>query len=72
MPTVERWLQERGVRFLQVKTLADSHPSKEYAETRAFYASLGYKPLEVFLTLWGPRLPVLQLVKYLAPLSNAA
>jgi GNAT superfamily N-acetyltransferase len=69
---VERWLQERGVLFLQVKTLADSHPSKEYAETRAFYASLGYKPMEVFPTLWGPRLPVLQLVKYLAPLSNAA
>jgi len=68
---VERWLEERGVRFLQVKTLADSHPSKEYAETRAFYASLGYVPQEVFPTLWGPRLPGLQLVKHLAP-CNAA
>jgi len=69
---VEHWLAGRGVQFLQVKTLADTHPSKEYAETRAFYASLGYKPLEVFPTFWGPRLPVLQLVKCLAPLSNAA
>lgn len=69
---VERWLQERGVLLLQVKTLADAHPSKEYAETRAFYASLGYKPMEVFPTLWGPGLPVLQLVKHLVPPSNAA
>lgn len=62
---VERWLEARGVRLLQVKTLADSHPSPEYAETRRFYASVGYVPLEVFPTLWGPRLPVLQLVKAL-------
>lgn len=60
---VERWLQARGVRFLQVKTLADSHPSKEYAQTRAFSARLGYVPHEVFPRLWGPMLPVLQLVK---------
>jgi GNAT superfamily N-acetyltransferase len=63
---VERWLAARGVRFLQVKTLADSHPSAEYAETRRFYASVGYVPLEVFPTLWGPRLPVLQLIKALS------
>ena len=69
---VERWLEVQGVRFLQVKTLADMHPSKEYAETRAFYAGLGYTPQEVFPTLWGPRLPVLQLVKHLAQRGNAA
>jgi GNAT superfamily N-acetyltransferase len=63
---VERWLGARGVRLLQVKTLADSHPSAEYAEARRFYASVGYVPLEVFPTLWGPRLPVLQLVKVLS------
>ncbi len=63
---VERWLQAKRVRLLQVKTLADSHPSAEYAETRRFYASVGYVPLEVFPTLWGPRLPVLQLVKVLS------
>ena len=64
---VERWLEARGVRTLQVKTLADTHPSTEYAQTRAFYARLGYLPHEVFPTLWGPRLPVLQLVKVLSP-----
>lgn len=62
---VEQWLCQRQVRFLQVKTLAATHPSKEYADTRAFYAALGYTPLEVFPLLWGPKLPVLQLVKYL-------
>src|SRR5687768_13153368 len=63
---VERWLVARGARVLQVKTLAATHPSPEYAETRRFYTGIGYVPLEVFPTLWGPRLPVLQLVKQLA------
>lgn len=62
---VERWLLLRGARILQVKTLAASHPSAEYAETRRFYSGIGYVPLEVFPTLWGPHLPVLQLVKQL-------
>lgn len=69
---VERWLLTQGASFLQVKTLADLHPSTEYAETRAFYASLGYTPHEVFPTLWGAKLPVLQLVKTLVPSSGAA
>jgi GNAT superfamily N-acetyltransferase len=68
---VEGWLQSRGARFLQVKTLADAHPSQEYAQTRAFYGSMGYLPQEVFPTLWGPGLPVLQLVKCLAPPGSA-
>jgi len=63
---VERWLAARGARVLQVKTMAAIHPSPEYAETREFYAALGYLPLQVFPLLWGPRLPVLQLVKVLA------
>lgn len=46
--------REKGVRLLQVKTLADQHPSPEYARTRAFYQSLGFLRLEVFPDLWGP------------------
>jgi GNAT superfamily N-acetyltransferase len=60
---VERWLLEKDARMLQVKTLAPSHPNPEYAQTREFYNSLGYVPLEIFPTLWGERLPVLQLIK---------
>lgn len=41
-------------------------PSRFYAETRAFYRSLGYVPVEIFPELLGPTLPVLQLVKMLA------
>lgn len=40
----------------------------QYARDTAtcrFYASIGYTPLETFPTLWGPKLPVLQLVKVL-------
>ena len=61
----ESWLAARGVRFLQIKTVADSSPSPEYAESRKFYAARGYLPLEVFPTLWHPRNPALQLVKAL-------
>ena len=61
----ESWLQERGGRFLQVKTLAASSESPGYAESRAFYAARGFLPLEVFPTLWSPRNPALLLVKYL-------
>lgn len=61
----ERWLVERGVRFLQIKTIAETSPCPEYAETRKFYAARGYLPLEVFPTLWHPKNPALQLVKSL-------
>ncbi len=61
---VEAWLAERQVDVLQVKTLAPSHPSAEYALTRGFYEHLGYCPVEVFPQLWGDHLPVLQLVKW--------
>lgn len=59
---VERWLAVRGVRFLQVKTIAAESDDPNYAETRKFYLGMGYTPLEVFPTLWHPRNPALQLV----------
>lgn len=68
---VETWLKSRGAQVLQVKTLAPAHPSPEYAETRQFYTALGYVPLEMFPALWGPQLPVLQLVKPLATFKQA-
>jgi GNAT superfamily N-acetyltransferase len=61
----ESWLRSRGAQFLQIKTIAESSPSPEYAESRKFYAARGYLPLEVFPTLWHPRNPALQLVKSL-------
>lgn len=66
----EEWLVGQGAYILQVKTLAKSHPSAAYAETRKFYHALGFKPVEVFPTLWAPHLPVLQLVKVLPASST--
>ena len=61
----EEWLLKRGVRFLQVKTVAATSPSKEYAETREFYSRRGFTPIEVFPTLWDPHNPALQYIKAL-------
>ena len=57
--------QERGVRFLLVKTLAASHPSPEYAQTRAFYEAVGFQAIEVLPDLWGEQNPCLNLIRCL-------
>lgn len=59
----QAWAVNHGVRFLQVKTLAASHPSPAYAQTRAFYRGMGFVPLEVFPGLWSPQNPCLQMIK---------
>ena len=61
----ENWLRGQGARFLQIKTVAETSASREYAESRQFYAARGYTPLEVFPTLWSEAHPALQLVKAL-------
>jgi GNAT superfamily N-acetyltransferase len=60
---VETELRERGIALLQVKTRGPSAPSDEYERTRAFYASLGYLPLEERTDIWGPENPCLICVK---------
>ncbi|MBE9078029.1 GNAT family N-acetyltransferase [Romeria aff. gracilis LEGE 07310] len=62
---VEQTLDSSGVEYLQVKTLGLSHPDKHYAQTRAFYQSVGFRPLEEFTNLW-PENPCLQMVKRLS------
>lgn len=52
-----------GRRMLLVRTLADTHPSPEYAATRAFYRSIGFLPLVVIPDLWGPANPCLLMVR---------
>jgi GNAT superfamily N-acetyltransferase len=52
-----------GATMLHVKTLADLHPSHEYAPTRAFYMSQGFHRLVVLPDLWGPKNPCLLLVR---------
>ncbi len=61
----ERHVRAQGARFLQVKTVAETSPSLEYAETRGFYLARGFVPLEAFPALWDPSNPALQLIKAL-------
>lgn len=63
--SAEEFLKNRGVRFLQVKTLSPARESPEYEKTRLFYLSCGFTPLDEFPELWGPENPCLQLIKYL-------
>jgi GNAT superfamily N-acetyltransferase len=67
----EVYLRQRGVEFLQVKTLSPAHPDPGYARTRQFYRAMGFRPLEEFPELWGPENPCLQMVKCLL-LSHSA
>jgi GNAT superfamily N-acetyltransferase len=61
----ERWLRAEGVRFLTVKTLSATSDYAPYAQTRAFYAAMGFVPLMELPGLWGPENPCLVMVKAL-------
>jgi len=52
-----------GIEYMQVKTLGPSRPNEGYAHTRAFYETLGYRPLEEFKQIWDENNPCLVLVK---------
>jgi len=62
----EQFVRGQGAKVLQVKTVADTSPSPEYAETRKFYEARSFTALEIFPELWNARNPALQLVKLLA------
>jgi ribosomal protein S18 acetylase RimI-like enzyme len=55
-----------GARLLHVKTLADLHPSPEYAQTRAFYHAMDFHRLIVLPDLWDPANPCLLMVRPIA------
>jgi len=61
----QAWLREKGVEYLQVKTLGPSHQDRGYAGTRAFYEAVGFRPLEEFSQVWDEGNPCLVLVKKL-------
>lgn len=56
---------EKNFGFLTVKTLAPAHSDKNYAGTRAFYFSAGFRPFEESPELWGEHLSCLVLIKTL-------
>jgi ribosomal protein S18 acetylase RimI-like enzyme len=53
-------LRTAGVRELVVKTLSSRHPDPGYAQTRAFYAAMGFVTVRE-LDIWGPDNPAVQL-----------
>ena len=61
----EEWSRARGYRWLHVKTLGPSRPDRSYAQTRRFYADMGFDPLFETECFWGPENPALVLVKRL-------
>ena len=65
LQSAEAELVASGIEYLQVKTLSDSHPDEGYVRTRAFYRSVGFRPLEELRTLWSPDQPALLFVKRL-------
>ncbi len=62
----ERYCGEHRAEFLTVKTLDASRPNAAYAKTRQFYLAQGFRPLEVFSTLWDGENPCLFMAKSLA------
>ena len=65
MPAAEAWLRQRGVEYLQVKTLGPSSADENYARTRAFYQALGFRPLEELKQIWDAQNPCLIMIKRL-------
>ncbi len=63
---VTEWAKTSGYEFLMVKTLDESHPDVNYANTRKFYIGMGFRPLECLPELWGKQNPCLLMVKHIA------
>jgi len=63
----EAWCRDRGIRYLHVKTLGPSRPSRGYDATRAFYEAVGFVALEELHGLWDEDNPAVILVKDVRP-----
>ena len=55
-------LRADGVRELRVKTLSSRAEDEPYAETRAFYAAMGFTEARE-LDVWGPENPAVLLTR---------
>lgn len=63
MESAEQYAKSQQIEYLQVKTLGPSNDDANYAKTRAFYAALGFRPLEEFTQIWDENNPCLIMVK---------
>ncbi|MBL8312068.1 MAG: GNAT family N-acetyltransferase [Burkholderiales bacterium] len=60
-----RWLRARDARFLTVRTLSPAVNHFAYAETRAFYAEMGFQPIMQFDDYWSAQNPCLAMLREL-------
>jgi len=60
----EHWVRSRRRSVLHVKTLGPSHSDPFYAQTRAFYQALDFRPVFETTAFWGAENPTLVLVKF--------
>lgn len=56
-------LQERGFQLMLVQTLGPSYEDASYAETRAFYEAVGFRPLIEIADHFGDGEPALLMVR---------
>ena len=63
--TCEEYAVHHHLSYLTVKTLDESNNDQYYAQTRLFYFAAGFRPLEVFPSLWDESNPCLFMVKTL-------
>jgi ribosomal-protein-alanine N-acetyltransferase len=61
----ENYSHSNGAEFLMVKTLAPSAINEPYDRTRAFYLSVGFRPLQEFKKIWDGNNTCLVMVKSL-------
>lgn len=62
----EEYLRASKREFLTVKTLDESRIDEGYEKTRLFYYAMGFRPLEVFPSLWDESNPCLFMAKHIA------
>jgi len=61
----EQYIKSKGFKFLMVKTLGETSDYEFYKNTRKFYKSVGFYPLEEFKEIWDEDNPCLIMVKSL-------
>jgi ribosomal protein S18 acetylase RimI-like enzyme len=63
--SASKYCLDNNIDFLTVKTLAETSTDPYYAQTREFYLNIGFRPLEIFPTLWDENNPCLLMIKCL-------
>jgi len=58
-----QYCKQNCLEFLTVKILDETRKDNSYEKTRKFYLANGFKPIEVFPTLWNESNPCLLMIK---------